>query len=427
MPEYTDLNPEQLMGLAEELSTEYSAFRARNLALDMTRGKPCPEQLDLANDMIDCIQGDYMLNGTDCRNYGGVDGVPEAKALFADFLEVDPTEVMVGGNSSLALMHDTILRYLLKGVDADSPSWGVQGTIRFLCPCPGYDRHFAICETFGIEMINVAMTPDGPDMDQVEELVKADASIKGIWCVPKYSNPTGITFSDEVVDRLAAMETAAADFRIFWDNAYTVHHLTEAPDQLKDILAACKAAGQPNRVLIFGSTSKVTFAGAGLSAVGSSAANIAWLTQLSGIQTIGPDKLNQLRHVRFLKDMAGVNAHMKKHAAIIGPKFERVLRMLEEGLGGTGCADWNEPRGGYFVSLDAMPGCASRTVALASDAGVKLTPAGATFPYKKDPQDRNIRIAPTLPSMDAIQTAMELFVLCVKIASVEKLIGRPLV
>ncbi|MDT8390079.1 MAG: aminotransferase [Lentisphaeria bacterium] len=421
------LSPEALRQLAAELRVSYARFQSQGLNLDITRGKPCTEQLDLANGMLAGCENEYVCDGVDGRNYGGVDGLPAMKAFFADFLEAPSAQVIVGGNSSLALMHDTVLRLLLKGVSADAPAWKNQGPVKFLCPVPGYDRHFAICETFDIEMITVPMGPDGPDMDEVERLAAADPAVKGIWCIPKYSNPTGITYSDEIVDRLAAMPTAADDFRIFWDNAYAVHHLTDTPDRLKNILSACENAGHPDRVYVFGSTSKVTFAGAGLGAMAASEANIAWLTKLISIQTIGPDKMSQIRHLLFLKDMAAVDAHMKKHAAIIKPKFDVVLSMLRDGLGATGCAAWNEPRGGYFVSVDTLPGCAARTGALAAQAGVKLTPAGATFPYGKDPEDRNIRIAPTLPSLAVIKTAMELFILCVKIASVETLLDEKIV
>lgn len=426
MSELTDLSPAQLRNLANQLTGEYAGFKARGLSLDMTRGKPCPEQLDLANGMLDCIGDNYCVSGTDCRNYGGVDGLPEVKALFAALLGTTADRILIGGNSSLALMHDTVLRYLVKGVSEDAEPWVRQGKPKFLCPCPGYDRHFAICETFDIDMLPVDIGPDGPDMDQVEDAAGSDPMVKGIWCVPKYSNPTGVTFSDQVVDRFAVMRTAAADFRIFWDNAYAFHHLTESPDQLKDLLAACSAAGNPDRALVFASTSKITFAGAGLAAMAASPANLAWITHLISKQTIGPDKLNQLRHLRFLRDVAGVESHMRKHAEVIGPKFSMVLEILGRELGGTGCAEWSRPNGGYFVSLDTRPGCASRTVELAAAAGVKLTPAGATFPYKSDPRDRNLRIAPTLPPLDAIQTAMQLVTLCIKLASLELLLGEKL-
>jgi DNA-binding transcriptional MocR family regulator len=403
-----------------ELTQRYDEFRARGLSLDMTRGKPCGEQLDLSAGLLDCLAADEYraADGTDCRNYGGLDGLPEAKKLFADYLEVGPDEIVVGGNSSLSFMHDMIVQALLCGVPDGNGPWR-SAAVKFLCPSPGYDRHFAICERFGIEMIVVGMNSAGPDIDRVEELAAGDSSIKGIWCVPKYSNPTGVTFSDSVVERLASMTTAAPDFRIFWDNAYTVHHLTEEPDHLLNLLAACKKAGTANRAFIIGSTSKVSFAGAGLAMVGASASNLAWLRSGLSIQTIGPDKLNQLRHVRFFRDMAGITAHMRKHAQILRPKFEAVQDVLERELGGTGVASWSRPRGGYFVSLDTPPGCAKKVVALAAEAGVKLTAAGATFPLGKDPKDSNIRIAPSLPSLDEIRTAMELLAICVKLAAIE--------
>jgi DNA-binding transcriptional MocR family regulator len=418
MTEGSNLAARDLDGSAGQLRKRYEDFRAQGLSLDMTRGKPCAAQLDLSAGLLDCLEpGEYRAaDGTDCRNYGGLDGLPEAKKLFADYLEVDSDEIIVGGNSSLAFMHDMIVQALLCGVP-DGPAPWRAAPVKFLCPSPGYDRHFAICERFGIEMIVVGMNSEGPDMDHVERLAAADSSIKGIWCVPKYSNPTGVTFSDTVVERLAAMKTAAADFRIFWDNAYTAHHLTDEPDRLLNLLAACKKAGTPNRAFIIGSTSKVSFAGAGLAMVGGSAANLAWLRGSLSIQTIGPDKLNQLRHVRFFRDMAGIVAHMHKHAGILRPKFEAVQDVLEKELGRTEVATWSRPRGGYFVSLDTPHGCAEKVVALAAEAGVKLTAAGATFPLGKDPHDCNIRIAPSLPSLDEIRTAMELLAICIQLVA----------
>lgn len=407
---------------AGDLRRRYDEFRARGLSLDMTRGKPCGEQLDLSAGLLDCLgPDDYRAaDGTDCRNYGGLDGLPEAKKLFADYLGVGPDEIIVGGNSSLSFMHDMVVQALLCGVpDAEKP-WRA-APVKFLCPSPGYDRHFAICQRFGIEMIVVGMGSDGPDIDHVEKLVAGDAAIKGIWCVPKYSNPTGVTFADSVVERLAGMKTAAPDFRIFWDNAYAAHHLTDEPDRLLDLLAACKKAGTANRPLIIGSTSKVSFAGAGLAMVGASAANLAWLRGALSIQTIGPDKLNQLRHVRFFRDMAGIAAHMRKHAEILQPKFQAVQEVLDKELGDTGVATWSRPRGGYFVSLDTPKGCAKKVVSLAADAGVKLTAAGATFPLGKDPNDSNIRIAPSLPSLDEIRAAMELLAISIKLVAAESL------
>jgi len=401
----------------------YCEYQSRNLKLDMTRGKPCPEQLDLSLGMLELVGHRHYLaeDGTDCRNYGGVDGLPEAKRLFAEYLQVEPDEVVIGGNSSLALMHDAVMRAMLHGVDDDHVPWCRLPRVKFLCPCPGYDRHFAILEYFNIEMIPIEMNESGPDMDTVEELVRDDESIKGIICVPKYSNPTGITYSDTVVDRLASMKTKADDFRIIWDNAYNVHHLTDQPDELKNILTACKQAGNPERVLIFGSTSKITFAGAGIAVMAGSKKNMELARKQIGVQTIGPDKMNQLRHVRFLKDMAGIESHMKKHAAILKPKFDMVNNILEKELGGKNIAEWSRPRGGYFVSLNTLPGCARAVVDMAAKAGVKLTPAGSTFPYGKDPLDRNIRIAPSFPSLDEIRAAMELVTICVQLVSIEKI------
>lgn len=405
---------------ATALRARYAAFRERGLSLDMTRGKPCPEQLDLSLGLLDCLGRDYKAaDGTDCRNYGVLEGLPEARRLFAELLEVEPAEVIVGGNSSLALMHDTVVLGLLKGMP-DSPPWRGKHPVKFLCPTPGYDRHFAICERFGIEMIPLPMGSDGPDMDWVERLVHADPLVKGMWLVPRYSNPGGVVCSAQTVERLARMHTAATDFRLFWDNAYAVHHLVDDPAPLANILAACKAAGHPDRPFIFTSTSKISFAGAGVGVVAASAANIRHLLAGLGIQTIGHDKLNQLRHVRFFKDAAGIAAHMRKHAAILRPKFDAVQTVLERELGGLGLATWSRPQGGYFVSLDTPDNCATRVVQLAEAAGAKLTKAGATFPYGKDPHDRNIRIAPSLPGLEEIMQAMELLAMCVQIAASER-------
>ena len=412
-----------------DLDRRYDAFKSRKLALDMTRGKPSPEQLDLANGLLTNLgPGDYLAaDGTDCRNYGAPDGLPEAKKLFADFMEVSPGEVLLGDNSSLALMHDTVARALSHGVPGGDGPWS-RGPVKFVCPVPGYDRHFTVCAHFGIEMVNVGMNDEGPDMDQVEALVAADASVKGIWIVPKYSNPTGVTCSERVVERLARMKTAARDFRIFWDNAYAHHHLTDAPPRLADLLGACKAAGNAERPLLFGSTSKVSFAGAGLAVFAGSEKNVAWMRGHRAKSTIGPDKLTQLRHVRFFQDMNGVAAHMKKHAAILKPKFDAVDRVFRRELGGPelggkGLATWTQPQGGYFVSLDALEGTASGVVKMAAEAGVKLTEAGATFPYGKDPQDRNLRIAPSLPKLAEVETAMEVVAVCIQRAALRKLTG----
>ncbi len=416
MTVFTDMPRAALREREQALRARYDAMAARRLALDMTRGKPCPEQLDLSLGMLE-LRDYRTADGTDCRNYGVVEGLPEARRLFADLLEVEPTEVVIGGNSSLALMHDAIVQALLIGTP-DAPPWQRQGEVAFLCPSPGYDRHFAICERFGIRMLLVPMTAAGPDMDEVERLA-ADPTVKGIWCVPRYSNPTGVTYSDEVVDRLARMETGARDFRIFWDNAYAVHHLVPQPRPLKNILQACRAAEHPDRPLLFTSTSKISFAGAGLAAVAASPTNVRHLIAGLSIQTIGHDKLNQLRHVRFFRDAAGITAHMQKHAAILRPKFDAVHDILERELGGTGVATWSRPEGGYFVSLDTPDGCASQVVKLAHAAGVKLTAAGATFPYGKDPRDRNLRLAPSLPGLEEIRQAMELVGICVQLASIE--------
>lgn len=405
------------------LQAQFEEAKAKNLALDMTRGKPGSEQLDLALPMLDLVtSSDYKtLAGGDTRNYGGLDGIPEAKELFKEFLEASSTdEVVVGGNSSLTLMHDTIARCMSHGtVDSFQP-WSKEEKVKFLCPSPGYDRHFSICEHFGIEMVVVDMELSGPNMDQVEALVAADDSIKGIWVVPKYGNPTGTSVSDEVVDRLSSMSTAANDFRIFWDNAYSVHHLTDDQDQIKNLLTACKTAGNDNRVFVYGSTSKITFAGSGMAAVAGSVANMDWMRKHLSMSTIGPDKINQVRHTRFFGNFAGLQEHMKKHAALIKPKFEIVISILEDQLGGKNLASWTNPKGGYFISLDTNEGCAKRVVDLANEAGVKLTAAGATFPYKNDPKDTNIRLAPTLPSVEEIKQAMDIVCLCIQIADAEK-------
>ena len=408
--------------LADKLKSRYEAFQTRKLNLDMTRGKPCSAQLDLSADMLTCVDGKSCKadGAVDTRNYGGLGGLDEARKLFGDMLEVAPGEVIVHGNSSLTLMYDVAATALLFGVPGGDKPWRDVAGIKFLCPCPGYDRHFSICQHFGIQMVNVGMNGQGPDMDQVEKLVAADPAIKGMWCVPKYSNPTGETYSDAVVDRLARMKTAAPDFRIFWDNAYTVHHLGDHPDRLKDILKACKDAGHADRAYIFGSTSKISFAGGGVSMVGASESNIKALLKSMSMQCIGPDKINQLRHVRFFKSLDGIQVHMRKHAAILKPKFDAVVEVLSRELGDAGVAAWSNPNGGYFISLDTLPGCAKDVVAMAGAAGVKMTGAGATFPYGKDPQDCNIRISPSLPSVDEIRTAMELLAICVLRVSLGK-------
>ena len=426
MPDFNHLSTQQLQQIKNDLLERYHEFKSRGTTLDITRGKPCPEQLDLSMDMLDIINSrNYMTEeATDCRNYGGLDGIPEVKQLFAQYLEVAPEEIIVGGNSSLNMMHDTFMRAMVKGVTKDSPPWAKLPKVKFLCPSPGYDRHFFICDYLNIDMITVEMNDTGPDMDQVEELVADDDGIKGIWCVPRYSNPTGVVYSDEVVDRLAAMKTKANDFRIFWDNAYAVHHLDDKPARLKNILTSCKQAGNPERVFIFGSTSKITFAGSGVAMMAGSPKNMALTKKQMAFQTIGPDKLNQLRHSMFFKNVAGIDDHMKKHAAILKPKFEAVQIALEKELAGKSIADWSRPGGGYFVSIDTLEGCAAAVVQMAAEAGVKLTPAGSTYPYMKDPLDRNIRIAPSFPPLEDIRSAMQLVGICIQLVSIEKLLTK---
>ncbi|MGD1967869.1 MAG: aminotransferase class I/II-fold pyridoxal phosphate-dependent enzyme [Desulfobacterales bacterium] len=417
------MSDQERRSIREELQQRYQEIKSRQLALDMTRGKPCSEQLDLTLGMLagDIGQAYQTEDGLDCRNYGGLDGIPAAKALFSEYMQVEPDELLIGGNSSLNLMHDTILRAMVKGVMDGEPPWGQLPKIKFLCPSPGYDRHFFICEYLGIEMIPIEMSDTGPVMDAVEDLVVADDLIKGIWCVPRYSNPTGIVYSDDTVERLANMKTKAADFRIFWDNAYNVHHLVDKPVALKKILSASKQAGNPDRVFMFASTSKISFAGAGLAIMAGSPANLNWVKNQMAFQTIGPDKLNQLRHVLFFKNMAGIEAHMQKHAEILKPKFDAVQNALEAELHGKQIARWSRPQGGYFVSIDTLEGCAAAVIKMAAEAGVKLTPAGSTYPYKKDPMDQNIRIAPSFPPLADIQTAMELVAICIQWVSLDKL------
>jgi len=424
MAELQKLSTVDLKTFRAQVVTEYESFKARNLKLDMTRGKPAASQLDLANALNIALGNEDVTSadGTDVRNYGGLDGLPEMKALFGDLLGAPSNNVVVGGNSSLQIMHDTVTRALLHGVPGGDGPWQHQKP-KFLCPVPGYDRHFAICQHLGIEMISVKMDDAGPDVSAIEALVTGDASIKGIWCVPKYSNPTGVTYSDAVVSRLSQMRTAAPDFRIFWDNAYAVHDLYDTSSPLMNILDSCRQAGNANRPLVFGSTSKISFAGAGVAAMASSTDNVTDAKKHLSFQTIGPDKTSQLRHVRFFKDLLGIKSHMQKHAAIIRPKFEAVVTSFNQQLGGLGIASWTNPRGGYFVSLDTLDGCATRIVRLADEIGVKLTAAGATFPYGRDPNDRNIRIAPTLPPLQQVELAMQVVTVCVKLASLEKLLS----
>ncbi len=425
MKAYSEMGKDELLALKSDLEKAYDAFKAQGLKLDMSRGKPSSEQMDLAMGMMDVFHSSAELtsaNGTDCRNYGSLEGLQEAKELLADMMECHADDVIVYGNSSLNVMYDTVARSMTHGVMGSTP-WCKLDKVKFLCPVPGYDRHFAITEFFGIEMINVPMTPEGPDMDIVEKLVSEDASIKGIWCVPKYSNPQGISYSDETVRRFARLKPAAEDFRLFWDNAYCIHHLYEDDQEnILEILEECEKAGNPNLAYKFVSTSKVTFPGSGVAALAASKANLDFVKKQMTIQTIGHDKLNQLRHVRFFKDIEGMRAHMMKHAAILRPKFEMVVDMLEKELGGLGIGEWIRPKGGYFVSFDSMEGCAKAIVAKAKEGGVVMTGAGATFPYGKDPEDSNIRIAPSYPTLDELRQAMELFIICVKLVSVDKLL-----
>jgi DNA-binding transcriptional MocR family regulator len=418
----TRIDPLQIAQRREELRERYRGFQKRKITLDMTRGKPCPEQLELSDGLLDGLsRKDFKAaDGSDCRNYGGLDGIPEAKALFSEYMGVRPDEMFIGGNSSLSLMHDAITWAWVFGTSSGAAPWSRQASAKFLCPSPGYDRHFSICEHLGIEMIPVDFRGSGPDMDVVETLAAADAGVKGIWCVPKYSNPTGDIYSDEVVERLARMPTQAADFRIFWDNAYAYHHLGSGPAPLADILQACRKAGNPDRALLFGSTSKISFAGSGLAFMAGSPANMSWAKRHLAFQTIGPDKINQLRHLLFFKNMAGIERHMQRHAGILKPKFDTVQDVLERELGGRGIVEWTRPAGGYFVSVNTHEGCARRVVQLAAEAGVKLTPAGSTYPYQKDPCDRNIRIAPSFPSVTDIRNAMDVLAVSLELALLEK-------
>ena len=427
MKSYEEMTKEELLKEKEGLEAEYKKFQQRGLKLDMSRGKPSQEQLDLSMGMMDVLTSGVDLtcdDGTDCRNYGVLDGISEAKQLIGDMIECNPDNIIIYGNSSLNIMYDTISRSMTHGVMGNTP-WCKLDKVKFLCPVPGYDRHFAITEHFGIEMINIPMSESGPDMDMVEQYVNNDETVKGIWCVPKYSNPQGFTYSDETVKRFANLKPAAKDFRIFWDNAYVIHHLyDDKQDEILDIISECEKAGNPDMVFEFASTSKVSFPGSGIAALASSEANLADIKKSLTIQTIGYDKLNQLRHVRYFKDINGLKEHMRKHAEQMRPKFEAVLEVLNTELGGLGIGSWYAPRGGYFISFDAMEGCAKEIVAKCKEAGVKLTNAGATFPYRKDPKDSNIRIAPSFPTPEEMAQAADLFVLCVKLVSVEKLLAK---
>ncbi len=423
--QYNDMSKEELLALKESLNKEYAEAKAKGLSLDMSRGKPSAKQLDVSLGLLDTINSSSdlkTLDGTDCRNYGVLDGIPEAKKLMADMMGTTPDHVIVYGNASLNIMYDQVSRAYTHGILGNTP-WCRLDKVKFLCPVPGYDRHFAITERFGIEMINIPMSESGPDMGMIEEYVSKDASVKGIWCVPKYSNPQGYTYSEETVKRMAALKPAAEDFRIFWDNAYVIHDLyDDKKDDIADIISECEKAGNPDMVFEFASTSKVSFPGSGIAALATSANNIADIKKQLTIQTIGHDKINQLRHVRFFKDINGLKEHMRKHAEFMRPKFEAVEEVLNKELGGLGIGSWTEPKGGYFISFEAMDGCAKAIVAKCKEAGVKLTGAGATFPYGKDPKDSNIRIAPSFPTPEEMKQAADLFVLCVKLVSVEKLL-----
>lgn len=422
---YKEMSKEQLLSEKEKVLAEYNKLKNKGLKLDMSRGKPNTEQLDISMEMIDTLASSHQLvgeQGVDCRNYGVLDGIVEAKRLLSAMIECPIDNIIIYGNSSLNVMYDTVARSMTHGVMGSTP-WAKLDKVKFLCPVPGYDRHFAITEYFGIEMINVPMTPEGPDMDMVEKLVAEDETIKGIWCVPKYSNPQGISYSDETIRRFARLKPAARDFRLYWDNAYCIHHLyPDKQDTILEILDECRKAGNPDLAYKFVSTSKVSFPGSGVAALGASQANLEDIKKQLTIQTIGHDKLNQLRHVRFFKNIDGMHDHMMKHAAIIRPKFELVLDKLDKELGGLGIGEWLRPIGGYFISFDSMEGCAKAIVAKAKEAGVIMTGAGATFPYGKDPKDSNIRIAPTYPSIDELSLAADLFILCVKLVSIDKLL-----
>ena len=422
---YKEMTKAELLALRTELMSAYEEKKGLGLNLSMARGKPSKEQLELSMPMLDVLNNNTNFVGEDkldVRNYGVLPGIKEARRFFADILDVKPENVVLYGSASLTLMYDTISRAYVKGILGSTP-WSKLDKVKFLCPVPGYDRHFTVCEFFGIEMINVPMNEDGPDMDMVEKLVSEDPAIKGIWCVPKYSNPDGYVYSDEVVKRFASLKPAAEDFRIYWDNAYIIHHLyPDEPAQILNIIEECEKAGNPDMVYEFCSTSKVTFPGAGISAMASSEKNINSTISMMNAQIISHDKMNQLRHVLFFPTMKDLEEHMTKHAEIMRPKFETVVEMLENELGGLGIAEWTNPKGGYFIGFNSMEGCAKKIVSMCADAGVIMTDAGATYPYGKDPKDRNIRIAPSFPTIDELTEACKIFIICVKIASIDKIL-----
>lgn len=425
MKKYTEMSENELKEQLAVLTKEYEAAKAKGLKLDMSRGKPSPAQLDVSNEMLDIVNsgtGCISDSGTDCRNYGTMEGIPEARQLMGEFLRVPKENVFVCGNASLNIMYDCVSSAMLFGIMGSTP-WCHLDKVKFLCPVPGYDRHFKITELMGIEMINIPMTENGPDMDMVEKLVSSDSSIKGIWCVPKYSNPQGVVYSDETVKRFAALKPAAKDFRIYWDNAYALHYIYDENIEIPEILSECAKAGNPDLVYEFCSTSKISFAGGGISAIASSEANLKWISKRMNVETISYDKINQLRHVRYFKNGDGLRAHMRKHAEFLRPKFDAVLEILDRELDGLGAGSWMKPMGGYFISFDAVPGCAKAIVNKCKEAGVVLTGAGATYPYGKDPDDSNIRIAPSYPTLEELKQAAELFALCAKLATVEKLLA----
>lgn len=425
MKKYTEMSETELKEQLAVLTKEYEAAKAKGLKLDMSRGKPSPAQLDVSNEMLDIVNsetGCVSDSGTDCRNYGIMEGIPEARQLMGDFLRVPKENVFVCGNASLNIMYDCVSSAMLFGIMGSTP-WCHLDKVKFLCPVPGYDRHFKITELMGIEMINIPMTENGPDMDMVEKLVSSDSSIKGIWCVPKYSNPQGIVYSDETVKRFAALKPAAKDFRIYWDNAYALHYIYDENIEIPEILSECAKAGNPDLVYEFCSTSKISFAGGGISAIASSEANLKWISKRMNVETISYDKINQLRHARYFKNGDGLRVHMRKHAEFLRPKFDVVLETLDRELTGLGAGSWMKPMGGYFISFDAVPGCAKAIVNKCKEAGVVLTGAGATYPYGKDPDDSNIRIAPSYPTLEELKQAAELFTLCAKLATVEKLLA----